>query len=143
MGRRFAASGKAGSWLFKVSLKAPSMSFALGLNQIAELSETRFEQRLAQILAQEDPTVESMLASDEGIATLRQQCAKAKSFGMVSELDIASYVITAWTLGPDFDTRFPAMAEILGTDRLTPAQKADALERVCTSVMAELQAGGN
>ena len=119
------------------------MSFALDLDQIAQLSETRFEQRLAQILAQDDPAAQTLLASDQGVEVLRQQCAKSKSFGMVSELDVAKYVITAWTLGPDFDTRFFAMAEILGTDRLTPAQKADALERVCTSVMAALQQGGN
>lgn len=117
------------------------MSLVLGTNQFAQLSERRFEDRLAQVLAKDDSGAKSLLATSEGMAMMREQCAKARSFKMTAELDIARYVITAWLLGPDFDTRFGAMTEILNTDRLTPAQKAEAVERVCTTVMTELHQG--
>ena len=113
----------------------------LDADQVAELAERRFEKRLVELLIAGDPAAGAAFSSPEGLPELRVQIAKARSHGMLGELDIARYVITAWTLGPDFDERFPAMAEILQTDRLTPTQKADAIERVCVEVLAGLQAG--
>ena len=113
----------------------------LDADQVAELAERRFEKRLIELLIAGDPAAGAALSRPEGLPELRAQIARARSHRVLGELDIARYVITAWTLGADFDERFPAMAEILQTNRLTPTQKADALERVCVEQVAGLQGG--
>lgn len=116
------------------------MSLKLGVDQVVKLSERRFERRLIKILEASDPSARA-LGDPPALETLRKQCAKARAYGMNAELDVARYVITAWLLGPDFDTCFAAMAEILGAAQLSPTQKADAIERVCGAVIGGLQEG--
>ena len=117
------------------------MAFALDQHQMGRLTDRRFEQRLIQLLSQSDPAAGLVFRAPEGLAELRLQCAKAWRYGMQAELDVARYVVTAWLLGPDFDERFPAMAEILGSDRITAAQKAEAIERISVAVLTELMEG--
>lgn len=117
------------------------MAITLTKPQLSDLASKRFESRIGEIVSQGDPAAVSYFASAEGTKALRDQCAKARAYGLVLELDIGRYVITAWQLGPDFDERFPAMSEYLRTTRLTPSQKADAVERIATAVLTELQQG--
>jgi len=117
------------------------MAIAFNQHQMGRLSDRRFEQRLIQLLCRADPAAGRAFQAPDGLAELRRQCAKARRFGMQAELDIARYVITAWLLGPDFDERFPAMAEILGSDRISASQKAEAIERVSVAVLTELAEG--
>lgn len=106
------------------------------------LGESRFVNKLRSILQEGavDPAgTRAELNSLEGEVALRDQIAACRRHGLSSELDLARYVITAWLLGPDFDTRFPAMAEVLASDRLTPSQKAQALERITETLVATLR----
>jgi len=41
------------------------------------------------------------------------QIAKARRYGLLTEQEVASYVISAWLLGQDFDKEFPAAQEVL------------------------------
>ena len=111
-------------------------------HQFQHLGESHFVNKLRGILlegASDPAATRAEMASPQGEAALRAQIASARRHGMASELDIARYVITAWLLGPDFDTRFPAMAEVLASDRLTPSQKAEALERITETLLATLR----
>lgn len=117
------------------------MAIAFNQHQMGRLTDRCFEQRLIQLLCRSDPAAGRAFQAPDGLAELRRQCAKARRCGMQAELDIARYVITAWLLGPDFDERFPAMAEILGSDRISASQKAEAIERVSVAVLTELAEG--
>lgn len=117
------------------------MALTFNPEQIADVSERRFERRLVNAIARADPTALEGLDTPQGMVMLRQQCAKARAVGMSAEIDIARYVVTAWLMGPDFDTRFPAMTEVLSAARLTGSQKADGIERICTAVLFELDQG--
>ena len=110
-------------------------------HQLLSLAERRFELRLMDLLDAHDVGAKAELATADGRAALRHQIKRSRQYGMHSELDIARYVITAWQLGLDFDQRFAALAEILATDRLTPPQKSQALERVAVEVLSGLRAG--
>lgn len=109
--------------------------------QLSNLSSTRFENRLVDILSRGAPAAATYFATQQGIQALQEQCAKARSYGLKSELEIGRYVISAWLLGSDFDERFPSINEYLRTTRLTPSQKAEAIERIATAVLSELLQG--
>jgi hypothetical protein len=51
------------------------------------------------------------------------------------------FIVTAWLLGLDFDTRLPAMREILAEPRLSSTQKMDAIEALTTTVLNGLYQG--
>ena len=109
--------------------------------QFSQLAELRFERRLTQVIVDSDPSALEALSNERGRGILRTQCAKARGYGLITELEIARYVITAWLMGLDFDTRFPAMAEILNTAELTPMQKAEAIENLTIKVLFDLYKG--
>ena len=117
------------------------MSLSFQSAQFDELARRRFESRLTRLIIEASPSAEGQIDTREGQQVLREQCQRAARYGLSAEIDVARYVVTAWLLGADFDERFPAMAEILNSPRLQPAQMADAIERVCTAVLAELAPG--
>ena len=111
------------------------MSLHFSGEQLDDLSRQRFESKLIALIEETEPEAGPQLRAPEGLAELRRQRARAAQYGIVSEADQARYVLTAWQLGPDFDTRHAAMQEILGAERLSPAQKVDAIERICLAVL--------
>lgn len=118
------------------------MALIVQPHHLQHLGESRFVNKMRGILlegAADPAATRAELSSPQGEAALRQQIAASRRHGMTSELDIARYVITAWLLGPDFDTRFPAMTEVLASDRITPSQKAEALERIAETLLATLR----
>lgn len=102
------------------------------------LAEARFEDRLERLLIEHDTSARGQIDTPEGRAELRAQCANARRYGLYTEFDIARYVVTAWLMGVDFDRRFPAMTAILTDASLSPTQKADMIEQLTSSVLAEL-----
>lgn len=117
------------------------MTISIHDGQLAQIAERRFQSRLLECIGEIDPQAGRELATAEGGKELRRQCERARAYGLRAELDIARYVVTAWLLGVDFDTRFPAMQQVLATDRLQPAQKADAIEKIAMAVFKELARG--
>lgn len=110
-------------------------------SELDALAGARFERRLVELLCEEDPAAADTLGTQAGMRMLREQCGKARRYGLHGELDVARYVITAWLLGPDFDQRFPAMAEVLNASALAPAQKAEAIQRVALATLQGLAEG--
>lgn len=117
------------------------MSLSFQSAQFDDLARCRFESRLTAVIVETCPGAKGQIDTPEGQQMLRRQCQRASRYGLVAELDVARYVVTAWLLGTDFDERFPAMAEILNSESLRPAQKAETIELVCTAVLAELAQG--
>ncbi len=106
--------------------------------QLNAAAAARFERQLIEAIADGRDDVRRTLSAPQGRAELRAQQRRAAGYGLRSELDVARYVITAWLLGPDFDERFPAMREVLSAPQLAAADKADAIERIAATVLAEL-----
>ncbi|PYP91717.1 MAG: hypothetical protein DMG65_06635 [Candidatus Angelobacter sp. Gp1-AA117] len=81
-------------------------------------------------------------AAEHEQATLREgirgQIAKARSYGFLTERQIAAYVISAWLLGEDFDHEFPAVQQILRPG-LTPVEKSTQLEQFTRDIFDQLK----
>jgi hypothetical protein len=107
--------------------------------QVVLFGEAASIDKVSSLLIEADPKAATALASPEGKKILRQQFEKAQGYGLTSELDIGRYLITAWLMGLDFDTRFPAMQEILTAPRGSSEQKAEAIEKVSIALFKTLQ----
>ena len=96
-----------------------------------------FELRLAEFLQAQFAD-----AAQIPLLTLRPEVAaqieRAQGYGVKSEQDIADYVVTAWLLGIDFDTRFPAANEVLTAD-LPGEMKAQFLEEWTKEMFEKLK----
>ena len=109
--------------------------------QMEAMARERFLDRVTAILADSYPGSRAGLASGDTREVMRAMYAKARGHGFTVELDLARYIITAWILGIDFDTRYPAMAELLALQTLSPAQKSEAVEQMTTTLMEMLNEG--
>ena len=80
------------------------MTLSFESRQVADLAQHRFERRLGQLLIDTLPDARGVIDQPGGRQALRRQSAKARSYGLAAELDVARYVITAF---------FPARPDIL------------------------------
>ncbi|MFS2011667.1 hypothetical protein ACCD06_17585 [Azospirillum sp. CT11-132] len=109
--------------------------------QVETLAVEGFLRKMIRILTQSDPKAGPVLDTAEGQQTLRQQYERARGYGLETERDLGRYIVTAWTMGIDFDRRFPAMSQILNDPALTPTEKADGVERTALTLFALLAEG--
>jgi hypothetical protein len=110
-------------------------------SQSDQLATERLLDRIVDILCATYLDARPRLTSGPGRRVLREQYGKANGYGLSSELDVARYIITAWLLGTDFDTRFPAMQETLRDASLSPERKAESIEEFSVTLLETLQAG--
>ena len=110
-------------------------------SQFDQMASERFLDRVIEILCASYPDARSSLSSEMGRAALREQYSKAIGYGLSPEASAARYLITAWLLGPDFDTRFPAMHEVLSDPSIAPWRKAESIESFAVTLLEMLQAG--
>ncbi len=54
---------------------------------------------------------------------VREELAKAISYGLRSETQGATFVTSAWVLGRGFDTSFPAARRVLPSENVSPEDK--------------------
>jgi hypothetical protein len=107
--------------------------------QIALIGQAALLDKVSVLLIDADPKAALALTTPEGKQILLEQFQKAESYGLEAELDIGRYVITAWLLGLDFDTRFPAMNAILTAPNGRPEQKSEAIEKVSVALFKTLR----
>jgi hypothetical protein len=95
-----------------------------------------FEMRLVRFLQGAFPNATSEVDTTlaEGI---REQLAKARGYGLLTEQQIATYVTSAWLLGTDFDRQFPAVQEVLAS-HAPPNDKGDWLERFTKDLFEQM-----
>jgi hypothetical protein len=70
------------------------------------------EKKLAEFLCHEFPEA-SLQNHNELYRVIHEQHKKASHYELKASQEIAIYVITAWLLGVDFDTDFPAANDVL------------------------------
>ena len=108
-------------------------------SQFNAMGAQRLLYQVVEIICAAYPDARPALASDEGRRVLQEQYHKANQYGLSSELDTARYLITAWHLGIDFDSRFPAMREALNDPNLSAGRKAEIIERFCIMLLQTLK----
>lgn len=108
------------------------------LDALAAPRAELFEERLARFLC-----AQFSEASDEPPGELRavvhEQAEQAAAYGLKTERQVAVYVTCAWLFGPDFDTDFPAVLEMLAPGEYSAEEKADWLELWAESIFAALE----
>lgn len=107
-------------------------------NALGQAKESEFLRRLAGFLREEFPDAHEMSDADLEMG-VKQQTTRARSYGLENEDEIATYTVTAWQLGENFDTEFPAAQYILKSPDYTPAEKSDWLEAWTVKMFEELE----
>ncbi len=93
------------------------------MRAFARASEERFVDRTTLFLQSEfaDARREPrpMLKTAVG-----EQIDRARGHGFSTEIELVTYVVTAWLLGPTFDEEFPAIKETLASPVMSPGDKS-------------------
>ena len=102
------------------------------MNQISseqwkQLGRDSFDARLIGIIRRNHPEQAAKMDFASVIGAFHRQAAKAQHYGLTDEHSAATFVYTAWLMGEEFDTRIPAIAQILGDKRMKAIEKAKAL----------------
>lgn len=107
------------------------------MDAFQQAAERSYRIRLVHFLRQQFPDAaeceETSLTQEVG-----EQVLKARSYGFLTERQIANYVISAWLLGRDFDTEFPVVQQMLGSE-LPPDEKSGSLEQFTTELFHQLE----
>ena len=102
------------------------------MNQISseqwkQLGRDSFDARLIAIIRRNHPDQAARMDFASVVGAFHRQAAKAQRYGLTDDHSAATYVYTAWLMGEEFDTRIPAIAQILNDKRMKAIDKAKAL----------------
>jgi hypothetical protein len=95
--------------------------------QWSQMGRDSFDARLIAIIRRNHPDQAAKMDFASLVPALHRQTAKAHRYGLTDEHSAATYVYTAWLMGEEFDSRIPAVAQILADKRMRAADKAKAL----------------
>jgi hypothetical protein len=107
-------------------------------NQLDQMGSSMLCDDILQVLIDSYPDKAAVFSSSAAKTVVLEQMKKADGYGIESELDIGRYVITAWLMGRDFDTKYPTMNSILVSATATATQKMDAIEQIAEAVFDTL-----
>ncbi len=98
------------------------------MRAFAQASEERFVDRTTLFLQGEfaDARREPRSQVKSAVA---EQLERARVYGFTSEIQLVTYVVTAWLLGPTFDEQFPPVRETLVSPLMSPGDKASWLSQ--------------
>ena len=104
----------------------------MSMNQISseqwkQLGRDSFDARLIAIIRRNHPDQAAKMDLASVVGAFHRQAAKAQHYGLTDEHSAATFVYTAWLMGEEFDTRIPAIAQILNDKRMKAVEKAKAL----------------
>ena len=100
-----------------------------------------FEEKIADLLQDEFPDARET-SLEELKPAIHEQVNKAKTYGLETEQQIANYVTTAWLLGEQFDTEFPAAKEKLTSSEDTADDKISWVVQWTKDMFEALEEGG-
>lgn len=106
-----------------------------------QIAKERFLDRVTTLLVADFPDSRASLYAADTRETLRQLYDRAHIHGFTTEIELARYLAAAWLLGADFDTRYPAIADIIALKTINAAQKAEAIEQVTMTMIDTLENG--
>ena len=107
-------------------------------HQVATIGRGSFVQRMRQVLTQRFPADASLIASALFEQQVLELVQRAQRYGLCDEQSAAIFVVTAWLLGTDFDTRWPDLHAMLVRPDLLALQKSAALEAFATNLLQHL-----
>lgn len=107
------------------------------MNALSEPMGDRFVDGLVEFLREEFEDARRE-RPDDLKPPVREQIEKARSYGLESKEQIATYVTAAWLLGPEFDAEFPAARDVLTSSAYTPDEKSDWLAEWVERMFYEL-----
>jgi len=115
------------------------------MNQISsdqwkQMGRDSFDARLIAIIRRNHPEQAQKMDFAAVVGAFHRQAAKAQHYGLTDEHSAATFVYTSWLMGEEFDTRIPAVAQILNDKRLKAAEKARALSNFSRLVFRTLAA---
>jgi hypothetical protein len=102
--------------------------FTITESRFTQMGEASFVDRMRSVLLEAFPEQIRAVPSAELSAEILRQARRAEAYGLTSELSAATFVLTAWMLGLDFDTRFEDVQRTLASTWLTQDQKSSWLE---------------
>lgn len=116
------------------------------MNQISseqwkQLGRDSFAARLIAIIRRNHPDQAAKMDFATVVGAFQRQATKAQRYGLTDEHSAATFVYTAWLMGEEFDTRIPAVAQILNDKRMKAAEKARALGNFSRLVFRTLAGG--
>ena len=116
------------------------------MNQISseqwkQLGRDSFAARLIGIIRRNHPDQAAKMDFAAVVGAFHRQAVKAQRYGLTDEHSAATFVYTAWLMGEEFDTRIPAVAQILNDKRTKAAEKARALGNFSRLVFRTLAGG--
>ena len=116
------------------------------MNQISseqwkQLGRDSFDARLIAIIRRNHPEQAAKMDFASMVGAFHRQAAKAQHYGLTDEHSAATFVYTAWLMGEEFDTRIPAIAQILNDKRMKAIEKAKALANFSRLVFRTLSGG--
>ena len=116
------------------------------MNQISSeqwnrMGRDSFDARLIAIIRRNHPEQAARMDLAQLVGAFQRQAAKARHYGLNDEHSAATYVYTAWLMGEEFDTRIPAVAQILADRRMKSTEKAKALGHFTRLVFRTLSGG--
>lgn len=115
------------------------MSLSFGARQFNELGRQGFEQRLVKLIRGTYPQESADISPTELSRMIWEQVRRAERYGLVDEQSAATFVVTAWLLGVDFDTTIPSMRQLLNDPALSARSKSQAMADFTQVVFGELE----
>ncbi|WP_069472286.1 hypothetical protein [Candidatus Marithrix sp. Canyon 246] len=112
------------------------------MDTFSQAELTKFEARIADFLYSEFPDAPEV-PREQLIPAIHEQVTKARSYGLETERQIANYVTTAWLLGQQFDTEFPAAQEMLKSSEYMPDDKSEWMAQWTEEMFAALEGDKN
>jgi hypothetical protein len=107
--------------------------------QRVALGYAPFVERFRVLLLECFPQASVSLDHKEFGSIAVEQAKVARSYGLRSESAVATFLLSAWLLGVDFDRRIPAIHEQL-TSALHESDKAEWLEAFVVALLGRLSA---
>lgn len=107
------------------------------------LGQDSFDARMVAVIRRNHPEQAARTDLASLVDAIRRHAARARSHGLADERSVATYVHTAWLMGEEFDSRIPAVAQILADKSMTAADKSQALADFSKLVFRALDGGAN
>lgn len=104
------------------------------------MGQRSFESKMIAVIRLSHPQQSADASDPELAGEIRRQVERAARHDLTDELSVATYVYTAWLLGPSFDERIPSLAQILGSADMSAAAKVNALNNFTSAVFHALDA---
>lgn len=79
------------------------------------------------------------IPKQELLKEIQKQILKAQSYNLTTEQNIVGYINTAWLLGLDFDTSFPAAKDILTNSKFNEEEKIESLKNLTVKMFEALE----